>query len=81
MVCDTYFLRKGNVLQSPEKKTKGVLLDAEGVQSRKGARVFTSSEEYQAALVQAGLSTDRQKPNFSEEDQQQSQPQAAVAGV
>ena len=61
-------------MQSPEKETKGVLLDAEGVQSRRGAKIFTSTEAYQDALRQAGLADDA---NVREEEQ----PRAAVAGL
>ena len=68
-----------NLLQSPEKETKGILLDAEGVQSKKGARIFTSAEAYQEALHEAGLLDDiiHQSQSTHEEEQ----PRAAVAGI
>lgn len=67
------------MLQSPEASTVGVLLDAEGVQSRKGARIFTCSAKYEAALRAAGLSSNRsQNGHQADEETQQ---EAAIAGV
>lgn len=75
--CDPWF--SSNLLvclmQSPEPETKGVLLDAEGVTSKKGARIFTSVSEYQQALADAGV---QDSVDAGEEDEL---PRAAVSGM
>ena len=81
-------LQRSAHVQSPEPEIKGVLLDAEGVTSSRGARIFTSEAEYKRALEEAGLgeqkgegqqhSGDSVSPAAEEEEEQ---PRAAVSGV
>lgn len=62
------------LFQSPEPETKGVLLDGEGVTSKKGAKIFTSGDSYNKALEEAGLEL------WSEQNEEE-EPQRAVSGV
>lgn len=70
------WLAKVLALQSPEPETKGVLLDGEGVTSKKGAKIFTSGTSYNKALEEAGL--DRWSEQNEDDEPQQ---QRAVSGV
>ena len=56
-------------------ETKGVLLEEEGVLSKKGGRIFTSTQEYNQALEAAGLG----QPRAAAEEEVQER--AAVSGV
>lgn len=64
------------MLQSPEPETKGVLLDGEGVTSKKGARIFTSGDSYNKALEAAGL-----EPYSEQNEEDEPQQQRAVSGA
>jgi hypothetical protein len=66
-------------LQSPEVETKGVLLDEEGVISKKGGHIFTSSHAYNQALEAAGLGDHQTEPNVTADEEVQER--AAVSGV
>ena len=75
-------------MQSPEPEIKGVLLDAEGVTSSRGARIFTSKAEYKRALEEAGLGEQKGEGQRSSGDavtpaaeEEEEQPRAAVSGV
>lgn len=66
-------------VQSPEEETKGVLLDEEGVVSKKGGHIFTSTQAYNKALEAAGMRAQQVESSSSAEEEPQER--AAVSGV
>ncbi len=54
-------------VQSPEEETKGVLLDEEGVVSKKGGHIFTSTQAYNTAatFTAAAAKANRVQPDLS----------------
>jgi hypothetical protein len=65
-------------LQSPEAETKGVLLDDEGVTSKRGGTILTCIHDYHQAVEAAGTGQQGEPSATAEED---FQARAAVSGV
>jgi ATP-dependent Clp protease ATP-binding subunit ClpX len=67
------------LFESPEEETKGVLLDEEGVVSKKGGHIFTSTQAYNKALEAAGMRA--QQAESTSQAEEEPQERAAVSGV